>query len=93
MKRMDVAQALATFADKRNLLAGQLSAKIDVSGKTAPELIKNTLNGQLSGALEDGKFLPVSLLEPVAATLMDAADKFPSLGKTVAGARPRRPRR
>jgi hypothetical protein len=86
VKRMDVAQALATFADKHNLLAGQLSAKIDVSGKTAPELIKNTLNGQLSGALEDGKFLPVSLLEPVAATLMDAADKFPSLGKTVRAA-------
>jgi hypothetical protein len=74
----------ATFADKRNLLAGKLSAKIDVTGKgTAPELIKETLNGELSGSLEDGKFLPVSLLEPVAATLMDAADKFPSLGKSI----------
>ena len=30
---MDVAQALATFADKRNLLAGKLSAKVDVTGK------------------------------------------------------------
>ncbi len=84
VRRMDVAQALATFADKRNLLAGKLSAKIDVTGKgTAPDLIKQTLNGELSGSLEDGKFLPVSLLEPVAATLMDAADKFPSLGKSI----------
>ena len=83
VQRMDIAQALATFADKRNLLAGKLSAEIDVTGKTAPELIKDTLNGKLSGLVEDGKFLPVSLLEPVAATLMDAADKFPSLGKTI----------
>jgi AsmA-like C-terminal region/Domain of Unknown Function (DUF748) len=84
VQRMDVAQALATFADKRNLLAGKLSAKIDVTGKgAAPELIKQSLNGELSGSLEDGKFLPVSLLEPVAATLMDAADKFPSLGKSI----------
>jgi hypothetical protein len=83
VKRMDVAQALATFADKRNLLAGKLSAKIDVTGRgTAPELIKDTLSGKLTGTLEDGQFLPVSLLGPIAENLMQAADKF-ALGNTI----------
>jgi hypothetical protein len=76
--RLDVAAALARFADKSDLLAGRLDAKIDVTGKgTDPDLLKKTLGGLLTGSLADAQFLPVSLLEPIATTIAQAADKLP----------------
>jgi hypothetical protein len=78
IKDLDVAQALARFADKRNLLTGRLSANVDVTGQgTLPELLKQTLTGKLSGRLADAQFLGASLLEPVARALGEAADKVP----------------
>jgi hypothetical protein len=83
---MDVAAALAQFADKRNLLAGKLSAKIDLTGGgTEVDLLKQTLTGKLSGRLADAQFMPASLLGPVASTIADAAARLP-IGKAVKGA-------
>ena len=86
VQNLDIAAALARFADKRDLLAGKLSGKIDLTGNgTEPDLLKQTLAGKLSGRLADAQFLPASLLGPVATTISEAAEKLP-IGKMVRGA-------
>jgi hypothetical protein len=83
---LDIAAALAQFADKRNLLAGRLSAKIDLSGSgVEPDLLKQSLTGKLSGRLAEAQFMPASLLGPVASSIADAAAKLP-IGKAVKAA-------
>jgi hypothetical protein len=86
MQNLDIASALARFADKRNLLAGKLSGKIDLTGTgTEPDLLKQTLAGKLSGRLAEAQFMPASLLGPIATTISEAAEKLP-IGKLVRGA-------
>jgi AsmA protein len=83
---MDVGALLARFAPGSKVLAGALSADIDLSGRgTRPIDLARTLTGKLSGAVANAQFLPTAILEPVTKSLAHAV-KVPSLSSLLAQA-------
>jgi AsmA protein len=89
MSNLDISAVLARFAAERNFMTGRLFGKLDLSGAgTLPEQLKKTLEGKLSGRVENAELLTTSLLAPIATTL-EKATGVPLVTKYVAGAKDR----
>jgi hypothetical protein len=89
VSNLDISAVLGRFAAERNFMSGRLFSKIDLSGTgTLPEQLKASLEGKLSGRVENAELKTAGLLSPIVDTL-EKATGVPLLSKYVAGAKAR----